>query len=352
MAFFDFTGHSIWLNLIVFVIAAICVWFAGTRLTGYLDRIVAVTGVSQAFVGMLLLGGITSLPEIATVSTASVTGNAPLATNNLLGSVAINVLLIALADAVLGRDALTSSVPSTATIIQGTLGIISLALVAIAILVGDVPLGWVGLWPILLGLYCFWAFWLASRYAERTPWKAKDERQKKKESAGESEQDVEEPLTSLVRKTVLVSVIILIAGFFLARTGDAIAEQSGLGAGLVGLVLVGFATSLPEVSSVTEAVRRKRYEMALGDIFGTNLLTIAFVLLADVLYFDGPVLNEAGKFEVVAALLGLVLTGIFCIGLLERGNRTLLRMGYDAIVALITFAGGLVLLYSISGSSG
>jgi hypothetical protein len=48
---------------------------------------------------MLLLGGITSLPEIATVTTASWTGNAPLADNNLLGSASINIVLLAAADA-------------------------------------------------------------------------------------------------------------------------------------------------------------------------------------------------------------------------------------------------------------
>lgn len=351
MALLDFAGQSVWVNLAIFAVTAICVWIAGARLTRYLDDIITMTGMSQAFVGMLLLGGITSLPEAATVGTASLSGNAVLATNNLLGSVSINVLLIALADAVLGRDALTSSVPSSATIMQGTLGIIALALVAVAILVGDYTVGWVGIWSIVLGLYCIWAFWLSSRYAEHTPWKARDEVRKKSSGAdGASGADVREPLTSLIRKTAAAAVIILVGGIFLARTGDAIAEQTGLGAGLVGFVLVGFATSLPEASSVTAAVRRKRYDMALGDIFGTNLLTVAFILLADVLFVEGAVLNMAGEFEVVAALLGLILTGIFCVGLLERSNRTFLRMGYDAIAALIVFAGGLGLLYSISVS--
>ncbi|WP_425487071.1 hypothetical protein [Microvirga makkahensis] len=64
--------------------AAACVWWAGTRLTGYLDAIADRTGIGQAFAGMLLLGGITSLPEIAAASTSSWTGNASLAINNLL----------------------------------------------------------------------------------------------------------------------------------------------------------------------------------------------------------------------------------------------------------------------------
>lgn len=59
----------------------------------------------------------------------------------------------------------------------------------------------------------------------------------------------------------------MIGGFFLAVSGGAIGEQSGLGAGFVGMVLGGVATSLPELSTTIAAVRLKQYEMALGDAF-------------------------------------------------------------------------------------
>jgi cation:H+ antiporter len=116
------------------------------------------------------------------------------------------------------------------------------------------------------------------------------------------------------------------------------------------LVLVGFATSLPELSSITEAVRRRRYDMALGNVFGTNLLTVALLLLVDGIYSGEPVLNAAGRFEAVAALLGAVLTGIFLIGLLERQNKTFLRMGYDAVAGFVVFVAGLALLYALKPS--
>jgi Ca2+/Na+ antiporter len=343
-------GLGLWLNLGIFLLAAAAVWAAGTRLTGYLDHIATITGLSHAFTGMLLLGGITSLPEIAAVSTASLIGNAPLATNNLLGSISINVILIAFADAVLGRDALTSSVPTSTTMLQGALCMIGLALVAIAVLAGDVPLGWVGLWPIALIVYCISAFWLARHYASRTPWQVRDASRRNARDRVHVKDEQRHMLQSFVLKTVVAGAIILVSGFFLAQSADAIAQQTGLGSGFVGLLLAGFATSLPELSSITAAVRRKRYEMALGDIFGTNLLTIALIFLSDSLYFGGPVLLEAGTFEAIASLLGLVLTGIFLVGLLERADRTVLRMGYDAITAIVVFMGGLVLLYFQSGS--
>src|SRR5690606_16673797 len=52
----------LWLNGLLFVAAGVVVWIAGTRLTHALDAIADKTGLGQLFVGMLLLGGITSLP--------------------------------------------------------------------------------------------------------------------------------------------------------------------------------------------------------------------------------------------------------------------------------------------------
>jgi cation:H+ antiporter len=78
--------YPLWINSLIFLVAAVFIWFAGTRLVRYLDAIAVKTGLGQAFVGMLLLGSITSLPEIANVMTSSSMGNPSLAINNLLGS--------------------------------------------------------------------------------------------------------------------------------------------------------------------------------------------------------------------------------------------------------------------------
>jgi cation:H+ antiporter len=87
--------------------------------------------------------------------------------------------------------------------------------------------------------------------------------------------------------------------------------------------------------------------MAVGDIFGTNLFNIALIFLADLAYAGGPVLTEAGTFEAVAALLALIMTGNFVLGLLERRDRTIMRMGYDSLACIAFYAGGLLLLSSL-----
>ncbi|HEX7061196.1 MAG TPA: hypothetical protein VF200_04450 [Woeseiaceae bacterium] len=54
-----------------------------------------------------------------------------------------------------------------------------------------------------------------------------------------------------------------------------------------------------------------------------------------------------GAFEAVSALLGAMLTGVFLVGLLERRNPTIMRMGSDSLAVMLLFAGGVVILYII-----
>jgi hypothetical protein len=78
----------LWILAAVFTASAAVAWAAGSRLAGYVDEISGRTGVGQGFAGLVLLGGITSLPEIAVSVTGALTGEAVLALNNVLGSVA------------------------------------------------------------------------------------------------------------------------------------------------------------------------------------------------------------------------------------------------------------------------
>ena len=334
----DVTQFGLPVLVAMFAGAAAFVWHFGTRLTRQVDAIAQRTGLGHAFSGMLLLGGITSLPEVATVTTSAAAGNAPLAVNNLIGSAAINLLLLAVADFIYGRDALTKVAAKPQTLMQGVLGMILMASVAFAVVTREIDLfGFIGAWSLLLAAGCVWTLKLTSTFSDRHVWQVVDA---DKPEAVERARD-ERSTAKLYLGLAFTASMILVGGFFLSLSGDGIAQATGLSAGLIGFLLVGFGTSLPELSSITAAVRLKRYEMAVGDIFGTNLFNVALILLADVVYAGEPVLASAGRFESVGAIIAVLLTGVFVIGLLERRDRTILRMGIDSLTAIVVFAVGL-----------
>jgi len=332
---------SLWTLAALFAASAVVVWLSGWRLAGYVDAVTRKTGLSQAFAGMLLLGGITSLPEVAAVSTSAAIGNAPLAVNNLLGTASINIVLLAVADIIYGRKALTAVAAQPAVLMQGVLSMLLATAVAMIATAGDVAIFGVGAGSLAVAIGGIGALWLSAGYQNSHVWEVVGQHEAAEAGTDRQGADDERSLARLILSLALCAVLILIAGFVLASSADAVATKTGLAAGMVGFVLVGLATSLPEISSITAAIRLRRYQMALGDIFGTNIFNMLLIFLADLVYRGEPVLAQSGRFEAIGAILAVFLTGIFIVGLLERRVRTIFRMGYDAFAAMLVFAVGL-----------
>ncbi|MEY8838640.1 sodium:calcium antiporter [Cribrihabitans sp. XS_ASV171] len=329
-------------NAAVFVVSAIVVWLSGTRLSRYADAIARRTGIGQVAVGMLLLGGVTSLPEIAVAGSAAFAGNGALAVNNLLGGFTMQVAILSLADAVYRRGALTQAVPDPAVLLQGLLGMLLMALVVMGIAVGDIAVFGIGIWSWIIAVVFFYCLRLLRRAEGSLDWEVVGE------PPSEELPEAKKPDAStrrLIVQTCAVAAAILVAGWALSTSAEALAEQTGLGQSFFGAIFVAVATSLPEVSTVLSAMRLKRYVMAVSDIFGTNLFDIAFIFIVDLAYAGPAVLSEMQDFSIVAAVLGILVTGIYMVGIIERRDRRIAGVGIDSIAVAVTYLGGVVLLY-------
>ena len=125
------------LIVVVFVAAGIATWIAGLYLSKATDVLDERFGLGEAVGGMLLLGLAGSLPELAIVSSAALSGHLALATGNLLGGIAIQTLVLVFLDATSRRRRpLTSLVSSTSPLIECMLVIV---LVTIAVMGGFLP---------------------------------------------------------------------------------------------------------------------------------------------------------------------------------------------------------------------
>lgn len=353
----DFAGFNIVINAAIFAAAAVVVWLAGTRLTHFANAISAKTGLGQAVVGMLLLGGITSLPEIGATVTSAATGAAALALNNLLGSIAAQVAILAMVDMLIARKALTASVPDPMVMLQGGLNVLLLAIVAAGTVTGDIGLLGVGAWSWACALAYAFSVYLLAQSQGRQSWlpaeSAKVDRRLEEQQARAQKKVnarfADRTLVNLVAWTAGLGLAILIAGYLLSRTGDALALQTGLGGGFMGFALLAFATSLPELSTSITAVRDGLYTLAVSDILGTNLINVGLVFLIDLVAGGEPILNQAGAFASFGALLGIAVTSLFVIGMAERGDKTVLRMGLDSAAVLVCYGAGLVIMFFLRG---
>jgi cation:H+ antiporter len=351
----DFSQYGVWINVAIFAGAAVAVWFAGSRVANCTDELAERLNLSRALLGVLLLAFVTSLPEIATSFTAARADNAAMAVNNLLGSIAMQVAVLALADLAISKRPLTSVVPDPVVLLQGAVNVGLLSLVAMAIVVGDRAFWAGGYWTWGLGVAAVYGFIKVSEGNRRYPWIVNPDDKEvsgKRNDQQEGEEDRpmgEYSMTRLVGETIVSALVILVAGYVVATVGDALAKQTGLGASFVGVALVAIATSLPEASSVFASVKRGLYTMAISGILGTNILNVLLLFGVDMVASGEPVLNKVGAFATVGALLGAVVTAIFLIGLSERRDRRIWRMGTDSAAVLVLYLGGLYLLYTMRG---
>ena len=145
-------------------------------------------------------------------------------------------------------------------------------------------------------------------------------------------------------KFLLCLAIILVSGTKLSRYGDAIAEKTGLGGIWIGLILIAAITSMPElVTGVSAAALVGSPDLALGALFGSNMLNLAVIALLDVLSHPTPVLTRASPGHIASAGLMILLVAIAA-GAISAGDRiswfALGWLGVPAIIILIVYLVG------------
>lgn len=344
----NFDALPVAVNCALFALGAVAVWISGTRLALHADALAERTGVGRAFIGLVLLAGITELPECVTSISAVLVGNAPLAVNNLFGGIVMQTAILAIADMAIGKRSLSFLTPKPVLLLQGVLLIVLLAFVLAGIVAGDTPLlGAVGWWTTgAFALYVI-AIRLVIRFEAKEQWRAVDlpAGMIRPEAAPHASSSASGSLSHLWWAVAGVSLVILIAGSLLVATAESIADQTGLGSSFVGATLLAATTSLPELSTTLGAVRLGAYSMAFANIFGSNAIMVALLFVSDTVHMNGPILASADRSATFAAAMGIVVTAIYLVGLIMRRQRVLFRMGVDSFVVLLAYAVTLAGLY-------
>ncbi|MHB0877903.1 MAG: sodium:calcium antiporter [Anaerolineae bacterium] len=316
-----------------FAVSSALLLLAATQLAKYGDVIAQRTGLGGMFVGTLLLAGATSLPELLTTIN-SLGQQAPnLAAGNLFGSCMFNMLLLAILDVTHWRARILRRVALKHALTAG-LAILLIGMSVFFILADvDLRIGWVGLDSLLLiAVYVVGARLLQSDappvVAEEVP-------------------EVE-GMPSLRRGIVgfvLASLVLVAATPFLVRSSIGIATITGLGTGFVGTSLLGMVTSLPEMVTMFAAVRLGAYDLAVGNLFGSNLFNMFALGFTDLFYTRGRFLGDIDPAFALVGLAGLLLTSLGLVNNLTRSERRVLFVEIDAIVLILGYFATLYLLY-------
>lgn len=316
-----------WALLVELALVGLTVILAGARLTRLADALAERLGLGRGWVGLILLATVTSLPEVVAGSTATWIGNTNLAFATIFGSCSFNIVIIVILNVWRRRGSVLREVQG-AHVLTSSFGLVlmTLALLTIALvnMFENQPRAaqtceWVCMSMIVA------AYLVCMRLTFR-------QEQRIKVEIADSGSDV---APEYYGQVALVSLVLVVASWWLAQTGDVLSTHEikligrPLGATFVGAIFLACATSLPEIATSITAVRMRKFDLALGNIFGSNMFNIFVIPMLKLVSCarGDPLLITGGEFEnmetLITGLLPILLTGIAVGGLTYRSDRKL-----------------------------
>ena len=255
-------------------------------------------GIPQLIVGLTIVAMGTSAPEAAVSITAAMNGSADITIGNIVGSNILNVLIILGLSAVVfpltvDKDTIKFDIPVT---IFATLLLIFLGKDGNVTRIDGI---------ILLVVFVTYLLILIR--------KAKKSQAQNTEVV--SEENADEKPKSMIMLLVMIRgglAMVIFGSRFVVISASFIARQFGLSERFIGLTIVALGTSLPELFTSVVAASKKNCDIAIGNIIGSNLFNILFVVGLSSLIIPVP-FASAFRIDSLIALVSVVALLLFCL---------------------------------------
>jgi cation:H+ antiporter len=315
----------------------------GTWLSQSADILAEKTGLGRTWVGTILLAGVTSLPELATGFGAIVFFNSPdLAVGGILGSCLFNLLILALLDILNGAEPLLKRAQISHGL-AASLGCIMLGVAATGMMLSksgiNLAVGWVSIPSVILLLFYGISARMIAQFETRR-------RAEILEEEVEAFQYQHITPVQAYRRFVILSVMIVILGVWLAFLGDRVAQVTGLGKSFVGALLLATATSLPEVVASLAAVRLNAVDLAVSNVFGSNITNLAILGFYDVIYIQGSLWLNISQIHIITSVIAMIMTSVAITGLIYHAvSNSRMYITWDGLTLIFLYLGGMYLVY-------
>jgi cation:H+ antiporter len=319
----------------VFLAAGALVVVAGTALARYADAIADLSGLGRLWIGSVLLAGATSLPELGTDIPAVRLGVPDLAAGDLFGSSMANMLILAMIDLWPARR----RVLRNATLDHALAACLAIVLTALAafLVLSRPKFAILGVNPgsaLLLVLYVG-----GTRAVYRHT--------RRGEALKAAEVTPVPPRLTLRKASIRfggAAVAVLVAAPVFAWSARGLAAVTGLGDTFMGTWLVGLTTSLPELTACIAAVRLGAFDLAVGNLFGSNAFNMALFFALDLVQ-PGSLFAALDPNHALSALFGIVLTGLGLAAIVYRAERRYALLEPDSALMLLAYLLGLWILF-------
>jgi len=336
-------------SLVGFALSALVVGSAGVRLARHGDTIAARTQLGGVWVGAVFLAVATSLPELASNTAAVLLGEADLGAGGLFGSNLTNMLSLAVLSAIPGSDLFRLAAIDNALGAALAIALTGAAAIFVLVRADGVVLG-VGVAPLLLGVGYVAGVRTLYRNSELARIALRVE-----ETGGTASEQAMEPaatgdtdpvLRLAVRRFLRATLLLLLAAPVLAITAQALAAATGLATSFVGTGFVALATTLPELVTSLTAVRMRAYDLAVGNLFGSNAFNMALFLVLDLAHPGGSIFAALSPVHTLTALVTVVLMALGLAAIVYRAEGRLAALEPSSALMILVYLFGIALVYA------
>ncbi|WP_303287347.1 sodium:calcium antiporter [Marinobacter sp. SS8-8] len=332
---------SLTISIIAFIIGALVIVSAGSRLARVADELADRTGLGEALFGIFLLAGVTSLPDFAATLSAAMDSRPDLAMSNIMGSMAANLVFLGIADVIYRKANLEHAAASPTNLMLAALLIALLTLPLLAITSPSVSLWGVHpITPVIAAAYLF-GLHLVRSTDSKPMWFPRLTRQTVPHKPGHY---LHGGLAQAWLSFIGLAAVTGIAGWVLMEGAKVISDETGLSDTLIGGLFTALATSSPELVTTIAAIRRGALTLAVSNIFGTNCFNMLVIASADVGYPGGSIYHDITPLQMTWGLVSILMTATLLMGMVRRQRYGIGRIGFESALILAVYAVTLVIV--------
>ena len=328
------------MNILLLIGGLVLILLGANALTDGAAALAKRFGISELVIGLTIVAFGTSAPELTVSVASALNGSADMAVGNVVGSNLFNTLMI------VGCTALFAPIIITRGTLLKEIPLCILASIVLYICANDRLLNGSLLNRIDtsdgLILLCFFLIFMSYTFAIAHKPAANEGEEKKKEEE-ESAEIHRIPLWQSALYIVGGLTALVLGGKGFVNGASGIARGLGVSEAVIGLTIVAGGTSLPELATSIVATLKKNSEIAIGNVVGSNLFNIFFVLgcTATVTPLSLQGITQVDLLMLIAAGILLWLFGVFF------GKRTITRIE-GSILALAYVAYTAYLIWQIN----
>jgi cation:H+ antiporter len=299
------------------------------------------TGLGKAWIGLILMAAVTSLPELMVGISATTIVDAPdLAVGDILGACALNLGILSIMDFLTPRHQPLFTTLSKTHILAASFGIMLVAIAGLGIFLSDdiVIIPWLGVTSLGFAVVYFMSV--------RTIYKYQLENQQT--ASTEEKHTYTLTLRQVWLRYLFFACCIIAAALALPYFAGQISDDFGWAEAFTGTLLLAVSTCMPEVAVSLSAIRRGSSDMAVGNLLGSNIFNVFILFINDLLYTKGHLLKDVSEGHLLSVFFIILMSGAAMAGLMYPSKQKRWMLSSDTFIILILYVVNMVLLYQLS----